>query len=67
VAALLEARMPAQIGPGADLLSIPSVARQLGIGRTTVYRMIGEEGLDVRKIGRRTMITAASVNRVIEP
>jgi excisionase family DNA binding protein len=67
VVALLEARVPAQIGPGADLLSIPSVARQLGIGRTTVYRMIGEGRLDVRKIGRRTMITTASVNRVIEP
>jgi len=65
VVALLEAREPVQNGTGSALLSIPAVARQLGIGRSTIYRMIWDGKLEVRKIGRRTMITAESVRRVI--
>lgn len=64
--ALLEAREPVKNGTGSALLSIPAVARQLGIGRSTIYRMIGEGKLEVRKIGRRTMIIAESVRRVVD-
>lgn len=49
------------------LLSIEDTSRALGkLGRTSIYRLIESGALEVRKIGRRTFITASSVARLAE-
>jgi len=45
-------------------LSIDETQQVLGIGRTLVYKMIGEGKLDVVKIGRRTLVRTSSVRAV---
>jgi excisionase family DNA binding protein len=40
--------------------TIPDFCRTFGIGRTTVYRLIDDGKIEVRKVGRRTVIDAAS-------
>ena len=47
-------------------LSIKDAARTLGIGRTTIYRLIGEQRLETVKIGNRTLVKTASINRLID-
>ncbi|RVT93432.1 helix-turn-helix domain-containing protein [Sphingomonas crocodyli] len=47
-------------------LSIIEVAAALGISRTTTHTLINEGRLTARKVGRRTLITAASVNRLLQ-
>lgn len=42
-------------------LSIPEAAKHLGIGRTTLYRLIGDGVIPVVKIGRRTIVPVASL------
>ncbi|MEO5707149.1 MAG: helix-turn-helix domain-containing protein [Alteraurantiacibacter sp.] len=46
--------------------SINETARTLSIGRTSVYVMIADGRLDAFKLGRRTLIKAESVKRLIE-
>jgi excisionase family DNA binding protein len=41
--------------------SVRDVAEMLGLGRTTVYKLIGEGQLTRVKIGARTLIPAADV------
>lgn len=48
-----------------QLLSIREAGLQLGLSRSKIYTMIGEGILDVRKIGRRTLVTHASLARCI--
>lgn len=43
------------------LASIPNAQRALGIGRTTTYRLMEAGLLERVKIGRRTLITVASI------
>jgi len=43
------------------LASIPDAQRALGIGRSTAYRLIQKGRLETVKIGRRTLITMASI------
>jgi excisionase family DNA binding protein len=38
-----------------------------GLSNTTVYKLIGEGKLQVVKIGTRTLITYASVKKLLEP
>jgi excisionase family DNA binding protein len=38
----------------------------LGISRATAYRLIGAGRLDARKLGCRTLITAASIERLAD-
>jgi excisionase family DNA binding protein len=47
-------------------LSIKDTAKLLGLGRSTIYRLIGEGQLQSVKIGRRTLIKAASINRLAQ-
>jgi excisionase family DNA binding protein len=47
-------------------LSIIEAARTLGIGRSTIYRLIGEGRLPIRKIGRRTLILRSDIDTFIE-
>lgn len=45
------------------LLTIPEACRALNIGRTTLYRLIDEGRLQVRKVGRKSLILRADVER----
>lgn len=42
-------------------VGINDAARQSGVGRTLIYRAIGEGELKARKIGRRTVIRVADL------
>jgi excisionase family DNA binding protein len=47
-------------------LSIKDTAQLLGIGRSTIYRLIGDRQLQTVKIGNRTLIKTASIRGLIE-
>ncbi|UNC14057.1 helix-turn-helix domain-containing protein [Acidiphilium multivorum] len=47
-------------------VSINSAAKALGIGRSSVYSLIKEGRLEVIKIGRRTLLTTASIKRLAQ-
>lgn len=46
--------------------SIRDACRLTSLGRTRLYQLIGEGTLEVRKIGKRTLIPAASLRALIE-
>lgn len=46
--------------------SIQEACGLLSIGRTTLYALIGQGDLAVLKIGRRTLITARSLDAFIQ-
>lgn len=46
-------------------LTISSAAGAIGIGRTKLYELINSGELDVVKIGRRTLVTTASIERLL--
>jgi len=46
--------------------SIADAVRVSSIGRTRIYSLINEGRLEARKIGKRTLIPAASLRRLIE-
>ena len=46
-------------------LRVDEVCKALGIGRTTVYKLIGQGDLEALKIGRRTVITMRSAEALI--
>jgi excisionase family DNA binding protein len=46
-------------------LSIAQTARFLGIGRSTLYVIIKEGHLPVRKLGRRTLVMRADLERFV--
>lgn len=57
----------ARLGSGAALserrlVSIREAGKMLGIGRSTVYRMMEDGRLATRKIGRRTLVQVDSIN-----
>ncbi len=45
--------------------SINETARTLSLGRTSVYAMIADGRLEAFKLGRRTLVKAASVRRLV--
>lgn len=45
--------------------SINEACRVSSLGRTRLYQLIGEGRLEVRKIGKRTLIPAASLKALI--
>jgi len=45
--------------------SINDTARILSLGRTSVYAMIADGRLEAFKLGRRTLIKADSIRRLI--
>lgn len=45
--------------------SIKEACRVSSLGRSRLYQLIGEGRLDVRKIGKRTLIPAASLRALI--
>ncbi|MGI4795064.1 MAG: helix-turn-helix domain-containing protein [Janthinobacterium lividum] len=46
--------------------TIPDAVRASGIARTRIYALIAEGALESRKAGRRTLITANSLNRYLD-
>ena len=48
------------------LLSVPEVAKTLGICRTKLYELISTEGLPVIRFGRAVRVSAVSLQRWIE-
>ena len=49
---------------GPLLVTVRNGKALLGVGHTTLYAMIKAGALDVRKIGRRTLLTMESIRRV---
>ncbi len=47
-------------------VTVNEAAACLGIGRTSLYRCISENKVDVVRISGRTLITTASLKRLIE-
>lgn len=47
-------------------LSVAQAVRILGIGRSTFYALIKEGRLPVRKLGKRTLILRADLDRFIQ-
>ena len=45
--------------------SINDTARTLSLGRTSIYAMIADGRLDAFKLGRRTLIRAESIRRLV--
>jgi excisionase family DNA binding protein len=46
-------------------VSIKEACRSIGIGRTKTYELIKEGRLDTFKLGRRTLVTVASIHSLI--
>ncbi len=46
--------------------SIPEAAAAVSIGRSKIYALIAEGRLETRKIGKRTVIPATSLAKLLE-
>lgn len=46
-------------------VSISDTVKALGVGRTTIYGMIADGRLEAFKLGRRRLVKAESVRRLI--
>lgn len=46
--------------------SVKEACRVSSLGRTRIYQLISLKKLDARKVGRRTIIPAASLHKLIE-
>jgi excisionase family DNA binding protein len=46
--------------------SINDTAKALSLGRTSIYAMIADGRLEAFKLGRRTLIKAESIRRLLE-
>jgi excisionase family DNA binding protein len=47
------------------LISITDAAKALSVGRTSIYELIRSGQLETRKMGRRRLITAMSLRRLV--
>ena len=48
------------------LVSINEATKVLSLGRTSVYELIHTGELETRKMGRRRLVTVASIKRLAE-
>lgn len=46
--------------------SIAETCEALGLGKTTIYRLISEKQLATLRIGARRLVTATSINALLE-
>jgi excisionase family DNA binding protein len=46
-------------------ISIPEAAKALGVSRSTTYEFINKGQLHAIKLGRRTLITVASIKQLV--
>jgi excisionase family DNA binding protein len=47
-------------------ISVNGAARALGVGRSSIYGLLKSGKLEAIKIGRRTLLTTASINRLVD-
>lgn len=47
-------------------ISINDAAKALGLGRTSIYSLIGDGQLETFKLGRRTLVKMASIRRLVD-
>lgn len=47
-------------------LTIADARAALGIGNTKIYELIGDGTLDMIRIGRRRLVTLASIRRLVD-
>lgn len=48
-------------------LSIKETRRALGLGRTTIYKLLATGQLERVKAGTRTLVTVTSIERLLAP
>ncbi|MFM7377906.1 MAG: helix-turn-helix domain-containing protein [Erythrobacter sp.] len=58
--------MQSEQSPEPLAYSVADACRVSSIGRTRLYQLIGEGRLQARKIGKRTLIPAASLRALID-
>lgn len=46
-------------------VTVENAKRALGLGHTTIYRLINEGKLDTVKVGRRTLVKADSIRALV--
>lgn len=46
--------------------SVNDAAKALGLGRTSIYQLIREGKLEAIKLGRRTLVKAASIRKLVD-
>lgn len=46
-------------------VSINDASKALGLGRTSIYALIGDGRLEAFKLGRRTLVKAESIRRLV--
>lgn len=47
-------------------LSIKDATRLLGLGRSTIYKLIGDGQIETVKIGNRVLLKSASIRKLVE-
>ena len=67
VASELRSRVPLPGQAVRQFVSIKEAGHQLSLGRSTLYRMIQDGALEVRRVGRRTLIAQASIEALLNP
>ena len=45
-------------------ISVNGAAKALGVGRSSIYGLLKAGRLEAIKVGRRTLLTTASINRL---
>lgn len=66
IAEAIIARLGKQVSAGeSKLVSIKEAGLYLGIGRSSVYRLIGEKRLATKHIGRRTLVCRESIDAIL--
>ncbi len=46
--------------------TIDEASKAVGVSRRTIYNLAGQGKLDLRKVGGRTLVTATSLERLID-
>jgi len=54
------------LAPDKITYTVPEALAAIGIGRTNFYKLARQGKIDLRKIGGRTLVTAASLHRLVD-
>ena len=65
IASILGIHMKGAFTMNQELLTIPDVCKELGIGRNTAYKLTKSKKLKSAKIGHRTLVTRNALNEYI--
>lgn len=49
-----------------DYFSLADAVKQMGVSRSTFYKLKDEKGLKFRKLGRRVFIKKADIERLLQ-